>query len=95
MLIGAVATVLMLFIFNEKTCRPNEYYADHRCNPCYDGCKNCEGALNDQCTKCWGSLWLVKLNNQQRTGKCESQCIGQEYEGRECIMMPAEADPSQ
>jgi len=41
MMLAAVGCVLLLFVFNEKTCRPNEYSADHRCYPCYDGCKNC------------------------------------------------------
>lgn len=83
---------MFLFVFNDQSCRPNEYYDNHRCYPCHDGCKNCQGQLNNQCTKCWGTLWLVKLNDQERTGSCEQHCIGQEYEGRECIVIPADSD---
>jgi flagellar basal body-associated protein FliL len=64
MLFAGVGVVLALFVFNENVCKNNEYLDNHRCYPCYDGCKNCEGNLTNQCTKCWGSLWLVKLNNQ-------------------------------
>lgn len=92
LLLVAVGCAMFLFVFNDQSCRPNEYYDNHRCYPCHDGCKNCQGQLNNQCTKCWGTLWLVKLNDQERTGSCEQHCIGQEYEGRECIVIPADSD---